>query len=182
MNYENMKFPRKNMSPSQKQFIRERLQRRQVPITYMHRLFQIAAAAVLLFGLGLFSVYLAIESGRSGEQTYAIDLPQGMDILKREKGLEFKQGERTVGGAVPSSTKEKQSLESGPGIFEIKEITNLAYPAERLLQHVKTMTAVQTYHYFLELEDGTLVRVYFHTPYVTEEQAEKAVKTFRTGG
>lgn len=157
------------------------MQRRQAPITLMHRFFQIAAAAVLLLGIGVFSVYLANESGRSGEQTYAIDLPQGMDILKREKGLEFKLGERTVGGAVPSSTKEKLSLESSPGIFEIKEITNLAYPAERLLQHVKTMTAVQTYHYFLELEDGALVRVYFHTPYVTEEQAEEAMKTFRAG-
>ncbi|MGP1908752.1 hypothetical protein ACTSEZ_11285 [Metabacillus sp. JX24] len=181
MNYENMKFPRKNMSPSQKQSIRARLQRKQAPITLMHRFFQIAAAAVLLLGIGLFSVYLANESGRSGEQMYSIDLPQGLDILKSDNGLVFKQGERTVGGAVLSSTEEKQSLEGGAGIFEKKEITNLAYPAERLLQHVKTMTAVQTYHYFLELEDGTVVRVYFHTPYVTEKQAEEAIKTFRAG-
>ncbi|MGG4491408.1 hypothetical protein [Metabacillus idriensis] len=184
MSPENLRFPKKTLSPKQRERISKALSEKRpgVSLAVMHRMFQLTVTLVLLIGVGIFSHFFASgelgEDARNGGTDYSIQLPEGIGAERSGNTLIFKQGERIVGGAAPAAPEEKQSLESGPGIFEKKEINDLKYPAERILEHVKTMTATQTYHYFVQTKEKTWVRVYFHTPYVTEEQAAEAMRTF----
>ncbi|MDR0138579.1 hypothetical protein RFW18_12560 [Metabacillus idriensis] len=184
MNPENLKFPKKTLSPQQRERISMALSKKRpgVALSLMHRVFQLSVTLVLLIGVGIFSLFFISgekgEDARNGGSNYNIELPDGIVSERSGNTLIFKQGERTVGGAAPTTPEEKQSLESGPGIFEKKEINDLKYPAERILEHVKTMTATQTYHYFVQTDEKTWVRVFFHTPYLTEEQAAEAMRTF----
>lgn len=184
MNPENLQFPKKTLSPKQRERISKALSKKRpgVSLAVMHRVFQLSVTLVLLIGVGIFSLFFASgekgEDARNGRPNYSIQLPDGIEAERSGHTLIFKKGERTVGGTAPTTPEEKQSLESGPGIFEKKEINDLKYPAERILEHVKTMTAAQTYHYFVQTDEKTWVRVYFHTPYVTEEQAAEAMRTF----
>jgi hypothetical protein len=181
---ENLQFPKKILSPGQRERIRKALseERPGVSLAVMHRVFQLSVTLFLLIGVGIFSLFFVSgekgEDVRNGGPNYSIQLPDGIGAERSGNTLIFKQGERTVGGAAPTTPEEKKSLESGPGIFEKKEINDLKYPAERILEHVKTMTATQTYHYFVQTDEKTWVRVFFHTPYLTEEQAAEAMRTF----
>ncbi|USK33401.1 hypothetical protein LIT25_23285 [Bacillus sp. F19] len=184
MNPEDLQFPKKTLSPGQREKISNALSRRRrgASLAVMHRLFQLSVTIILLIGAGIFSLFFINgekgEDTRKGQLKYSIQLPDGIKTERNGDTLIFKQGEKTVGGAAPSTFEEKKSLESGPGIFERKVINELKYPAERILEHVKTMTAAQTYHYFVQTDEKEWVRVYFHTPYITEKQANDAMHTF----
>lgn len=185
MNPENLNFPKKILSDVQRTKISKVLAEKQsgVSMSVWHRMFQLSVTLIFLIGIGLFASYFINQDagGRSANEgmPYKIKLPDNVTLENAGRNeMVFKQGDRVVGGIMPSSIEEKETLESGPGIFEKREVTELKYPAVRILEHVKTMTATQTYHYFVEVDEKTMVRVYFHTPYVTEEPAAAAMRTF----
>jgi hypothetical protein len=184
LNPENLQFPKKTLSSEQREKISKALSKRRsgFSLAVIHRVFQFSVTMILLIGVGIFSLFFVNgekgEDTRNGQLNYSIQLPYGIKTERNGDSLIFKQGEKTVGGAVPSTLEEKQSLESRPGIFERKVINELKYPSERILEHVKTITATQTYHYYVQTDEKEWVRVYFHTPYLTEKQAEDAMRTF----
>ncbi|TLS38203.1 hypothetical protein [Pseudalkalibacillus caeni] len=114
------------------------------------------------------------------EETYRLSGTFEFTRVPADSGETFMSGGKEVGGIRKISHQEFKKGLSSQALFESEEVDFLPYRTKRTLEHVKSMNAIQTIHYYIKSveEPDSYYEVFFHTPYFNEMSAREVVERF----
>lgn len=181
---EERSFPKFELTETKKQQILQNIRARQnkrVKKPLWRPVLHTVLITLILLGFTtvLLDEFNRKQSGGAPQEEFSISLPTGVELIEKNGEHILMSNEQIVGGIKLVTEEEMNSFFSTAAIFEQGEVMDAPYKTIMALEHVKTKDVLQTYHYFISVNNETTYELYFHTPFFERESIEEIVLSFQ---